>query len=59
MTKSYDAVVIGGGTAAMVAAMSTRAGGKAVALIDFPPLEVLALYGGVTQRKCSLADPCR
>lgn len=40
MTKEYDLVVIGSGTAAMVGAMRVRAAGRSVAVIDFRP------YGG-------------
>ncbi len=40
MSKHYDLVVIGTGTAAMIAAMRVRASGKSVAVIDFRP------YGG-------------
>jgi glutathione reductase (NADPH) len=40
MTKTYDLVVIGSGTAAMVGAMRVRATGRSVAVIDFRP------YGG-------------
>ena len=40
MSKKYDLIVIGTGTAAMVAAMKIRAAGKSVATIDFRP------YGG-------------
>lgn len=40
MPTQFDLVVIGSGTAAMVAAMRVRAAGKTVAVIDFRP------YGG-------------
>jgi glutathione reductase (NADPH) len=40
MTRNYDLVVIGSGTAAMVGAMRVRAAGRSVAVIDFRP------YGG-------------
>jgi glutathione reductase (NADPH) len=40
MTKTYDLVVIGSGTAAMVGAMRVRAAGRSVAIIDYRP------YGG-------------
>jgi glutathione reductase (NADPH) len=40
MANQYDLVIIGAGTAAMVAAMRTRAAGKRVAIVDFRP------YGG-------------
>ncbi|MEJ6788109.1 NAD(P)/FAD-dependent oxidoreductase [Brevundimonas sp. BR2-1] len=40
MTKEYDLVVIGSGTAAMVGAMRVRAAGRSVVVIDFRP------YGG-------------
>jgi glutathione reductase (NADPH) len=40
MPKEYDLIVIGAGTAAMVAATRTRAAGKHVAIVDFRP------YGG-------------
>ena len=35
MKRSYDVVVIGGNTAAMIAAVHTRTGGKSVAVVDF------------------------
>lgn len=40
VAKTYDVVVIGAGTAAMVGAMRVRAAGRRVAIIDFRP------YGG-------------
>lgn len=40
MAKTYDLVVIGAGTAAMVGAMRVRAAGRSVAIADFRP------YGG-------------
>ena len=40
MTKNYDLVVIGSGTAAMVGAMRVRAAGRSVVVIDYRP------YGG-------------
>lgn len=40
MPNQYDLVVIGAGTAAMVAATRVRAAGKSVAIVDFRP------YGG-------------
>ena len=51
MTKSYDVVVIGGGTAAMVAAMRTRAGGKSVAVVDFRPLGGTCALRGCDPKK--------
>jgi len=47
MTKQYDLIVIGTGTAAMTAAMRIRAAGWHVAVIDFRP------FGGTcTLRGC-------
>lgn len=40
MSNQYDLIIVGAGTAAMVAAMRIRAAGKSVAMIDFRP------YGG-------------
>jgi glutathione reductase (NADPH) len=37
MTRRYDLVIVGTGTAAMVAAMRVRAAGRSVAVIDFRP----------------------
>ena len=37
MAEQYDLVVIGTGTAAMVAAMRVRAAGWSVAIIDYRP----------------------
>ena len=51
MTKSYDVVVIGGGTAAIVAAMRTRAGGKSVAVVDFRPLGGTCALRGCDPKK--------
>ena len=51
MTKSYDVVVIGGGTAAMVVAMRTRAGGKSVAVVDFRPLGGTCALRGCDPKK--------
>lgn len=51
MTKSFDVVVIGGGTAAMIAAMRTRAGGKSVAVIDFRPLGGTCALRGCDPKK--------
>jgi pyruvate/2-oxoglutarate dehydrogenase complex dihydrolipoamide dehydrogenase (E3) component len=57
MTKTYDVVVIGGGTAVTVAAMRTRAGGKTVAVIDFRPLGGTCALRGCDPKKCLLAGP--
>lgn len=51
ITKSFDVVVIGGGTAAMIAAMRTRAGGKSVAVIDFRPLGGTCALRGCDPKK--------
>jgi glutathione reductase (NADPH) len=51
MTKLYDVVVIGGGTAAMVVAMRTRAGGKTVAVIDFRPFGGTCALRGCDPKK--------
>lgn len=50
MAKQYDLVVIGTGTAAMVAAMRVRAAGWSVAVVDFRP------FGGTC---CADATPRR
>jgi glutathione reductase (NADPH) len=52
MTKHYDLVVIGTGTAAMVGAMRVRAAGRSVAVVDFVPLEARARSGAAIQKKC-------
>lgn len=51
MAKQYRLVVIGAGTAAMVAAMRVRAGGWNVAVVDFRP------YGGACAARVSTAIP--
>lgn len=51
MTKQFDLVVIGTGTAAMVAAMRVRAAGKSVAVIDFRPFGGTCALRGCDPKK--------
>lgn len=51
MVKPYDLVVIGTGTAAMVAAMQTRAAGWRVAVIDFRPFGGTCALRGCDPKK--------
>ncbi|MEC4718288.1 NAD(P)/FAD-dependent oxidoreductase [Noviherbaspirillum sp. CPCC 100848] len=51
MTKQYDLVVIGAGTAAMTAAMRVRAAGKQVAVIDFRPFGGTCALRGCDPKK--------
>lgn len=51
MTKQYDLVVIGAGTAAMVASMRVRAAGWTVAVIDFRPLGGTCALRGCDPKK--------
>jgi glutathione reductase (NADPH) len=51
MTKTYDLVVIGTGTAAMVAAMRVRASGWKVAVIDFRPFGGTCALRGCDPKK--------
>ncbi|MEK8088367.1 NAD(P)/FAD-dependent oxidoreductase [Thermithiobacillus plumbiphilus] len=49
--KTYDLVIIGSGTAAMVAAMRTRAAGWQVAVIDFRPFGGTCALRGCDPKK--------
>jgi glutathione reductase (NADPH) len=51
MAKPYDLVVIGTGTAAMVAAMQVRAAGWRVAVIDFRPFGGTCALRGCDPKK--------
>lgn len=51
MTKEYDLVVIGSGTAAMVGAMRVRAAGRSVAVIDFRPFGGTCALRGCDPKK--------
>lgn len=51
MVKHYDLVVIGAGTAAMVASMRVRAAGWRVAVIDFRPLGGTCALRGCDPKK--------
>ncbi|MDQ9169236.1 NAD(P)/FAD-dependent oxidoreductase [Oxalobacteraceae bacterium R-40] len=51
MVKQYDLVVLGAGTAAMVAAMRVCAAGKQVAVIDFRPLGGTCALRGCDPKK--------
>ncbi|MEY2117258.1 dihydrolipoyl dehydrogenase family protein [Rhodanobacter sp. FW106-PBR-R2A-1-13] len=51
MVKPYDLVVIGTGTAAMVAAMQTRAAGWCVAVIDYRPFGGTCALRGCDPKK--------
>lgn len=51
MTKQFDLVVIGTGTAAMVAAMRVRSAGKTVAVIDFKPFGGTCALRGCDPKK--------
>lgn len=51
MSKQYDLVVIGAGTAAMTAAMRVRAEGKQVAVIDFRPFGGTCALRGCDPKK--------
>jgi glutathione reductase (NADPH) len=51
VAKHYDLVVIGTGTAAMVAAMQVRAAGKTVAVIDFRPFGGTCALRGCDPKK--------
>ncbi|MBK4733007.1 dihydrolipoyl dehydrogenase family protein [Noviherbaspirillum pedocola] len=55
MAKQYDLVVIGAGTAAMVAAMRVRAAGWQVAVIDFRPLGGTCALRGCDPKKMLIA----
>ncbi len=51
MAKHYDLIVIGAGTAAMVAATRVRAAGKSVAVIDFRPFGGTCALRGCDPKK--------
>jgi pyruvate/2-oxoglutarate dehydrogenase complex dihydrolipoamide dehydrogenase (E3) component len=51
MTRRYDLVVIGTGTAAMVAAMRVRAAGWSAAVIDFRPFGGTCALRGCDPKK--------
>ncbi|MGH8727838.1 MAG: dihydrolipoyl dehydrogenase family protein [Burkholderiales bacterium] len=51
MTKNYDLVIVGTGTAAMVAAMRVRAAGWSVAVIDFRPFGGTCALRGCDPKK--------
>ena len=54
MEMQYDLVIIGAGTAAMVAAMRVRAAGWRVAVTDFRPYGGTCALRGCDPKKCSL-----
>lgn len=51
MTKKYDLVVVGAGTAAMTAAMRVRAAGWQVAVVDFRPFGGTCALRGCDPKK--------
>src|SRR2546425_9958071 len=51
MSKVYDLVIVGTGTAAMVAAMRVRAAGWSVAVIDFRPFGGTCALRGCDPKK--------
>jgi len=51
MTKQYDLVIVGTGTAAMMAAMRVRAAGWRVAVIDFRPFGDTCTLRGCDPKK--------
>ena len=51
MAKHYDLIIVGTGTAAMVAAMRARAGGWTVAVIDFRPFGGTCALRGCDPKK--------
>ena len=55
MTKRYDLVIVGTGTAAMVAAMRVRAAGWSVAVIDFRPFGGTCALRGCDPKKMLIA----
>lgn len=55
MTKRYDLVIVGTGTAAMVAAMRVRAAGRTVAVIDFRPFGGTCALRGCDPKKMLIA----
>ena len=55
MSKDYDLVVVGAGTAAMPAATRVRAAGKTVAVTDFRPLGGTCALRGCDPKKMLMA----
>jgi glutathione reductase (NADPH) len=55
MTRRYDLVIVGTGTAAMVAAMRVRAAGWSVAVIDFRPFGGTCTLRGCDPKKMLIA----
>jgi len=55
MTRLYDLVIVGTGTAAMVAAMRARAAGWSVAIIDFRPFGGTCALRGCDPKKMLIA----
>lgn len=55
MTRRYDLMIIGTGTAAMVAAMRIRAAGWSVAIIDFRPFGGTCALRGCDPKKMLIA----
>src|SRR5258708_39542527 len=55
MSKRYDLVIVGTGTAAMVAAMRVRAAGWRVAVIDFRPFGGTCALRGCDPKKMLIA----
>lgn len=55
MTTRYDLVIVGTGTAAMVAAMRVRAAGWSVAIIDFRPFGGTCALRGCDPKKMLIA----
>jgi glutathione reductase (NADPH) len=51
MADKYDLLIIGTGTAAMVAALSVRAAGRRVAVADFRPVGGTCALGGCDPKK--------
>src|SRR5882757_7309254 len=51
MTRRYDLVIVGTGTAAMVAAMRVRAAGWSVAVIDYRPFGGTCALRGCDPKK--------
>ena len=51
MTRRYDLVIVGTGTAAMVAAMRLRTAGWSVAIIDFRPFGGTCALRGCDPKK--------
>src|SRR5260370_12045029 len=55
MTKQYDLVIVGTGTAAMVAAMRVRSAGWRVAIVDFRPFGGTCALRGCDPKKMLIA----